>query len=171
MSERQLRRRCRNLLRDLDIRPPLNVRQLCGRLAEHRGNPILLDPRPLPVPGPLGLWLAMDDGDHIVYQAETTRAHQDHIILHEVGHLIADHPSDELDDDLIARLFPYIDPALVRHTLRREGYDTDREREAETVATIVLQWASVLDPLAPGLSCSAGGRNMQDALGDRVGWL
>lgn len=32
MNERRLRSRCRRLLRDLDIQPPLEVTELCARV-------------------------------------------------------------------------------------------------------------------------------------------
>lgn len=91
MKERELRRRCRKLLKDLDIGPPLDVEQLCARLGEQRGKPIRLMPYPLEVPGPFGCWIATSAADYIFYQAETTKPHQDHIILHELGHMLADH--------------------------------------------------------------------------------
>lgn len=169
--ERQLRRRCRALLQQLDIRPPLDVPQLCARLGEHRSRPICLQPAPIPLPGPFGIWLSLDSYDVIVYQEETSRPHQDHIILHELGHMIAGHRSDEDDDELLRMMFPSIDPETVRRMLRRTSYDTAQEREAETAATIILEWASVLDSITPRLSYGAPGQNMQDALGDRVGWL
>jgi hypothetical protein len=144
---------------------------MCARLARHRGKPIILTPHPIPVPGPFGVWLSTSRADHIIYQEQTTRQHQVHIILHEVGHLIADHRSDEQDDDLLNELYPSLSPGTVRRALRRTSYDSTQEREAETVATIVLQWASVLDVIVPRLSVSAAGQHMQGALGDRMGWL
>jgi hypothetical protein len=169
--ERQLRRRCRALLQQLDIRPPLDVPQLCARLGEHRGRPIYLQPAPIPLPGPFGIWLSLASSDVIVYQEETSRTHQKHIILHELAHLVAGHSSDEDDDGLLRAMFPTIDPEMVRRMLRRTSYDSRQEREAETVATIILEWASVLDSITPRLPYGAPGQNMQDALGDRVGWL
>jgi hypothetical protein len=171
MAEYQLRRRCRTLLRELDVRPPLEVTELCARLARHRGRPIHLTPHPIPVPGPFGVWLSTSRADHIIYQGQTTRPHQVHIILHEVGHLIADHRSDEQDDDLLHFLYPDIAPEAVRRALRRTSYDTGQERQAETAATIILQWASVLDIITPRLSASTAEQRMQRALGDRMGWL
>lgn len=171
MTERSLRRYCRHLLRELELRPPLDVTDLCGRLAEHRGKPILLAEHPLPVPGPFGVWLSTARADHIFYQAQTTGSHQVHIIVHEIGHLIAGHRSDEQDDDLVRMLYPHLAPEVVRQALRRTSYDTAQEREAETVATIILEWASVLDAVVPRLSASRAGQSMQDALGDRMGWL
>ncbi len=85
MRERHLRRRCRALLRELDVPRPFGHRELCRRLARHRGRPIRLMPFPIEQPGPSGIWLATDVADVIVYQSQTTAAHQEHIILHEVG--------------------------------------------------------------------------------------
>lgn len=171
MSERHLRRRCRDLLRELDVRPPLEVAALCERLAARRGRPIYLTPYPIPVPGPFGVWLATSRADHIVYQDQTTRRHQDHIIVHELGHMIAHHRSDEEDDELLLMLYPSLDPDSVRRALRRTSYDSAQEHEAETVATIILQWASVLDPLTSRLPLSPAGQRMHDGLGERMGWL
>ena len=59
----------------------------------------------------------------------------------------------------------------VRRALRRTSYDTEQEREAETVATIILEWASVLDRIAPSRSPEIPAQRMGAALGDRMGWL
>lgn len=171
MPERALRQRCRRLLRELDMRPPFDVAQMCARLGTLRGRPVRLLAHPLPAPGPFGVWLATSSADHIVYQQQTTRPHQVHIILHELGHLIADHHSDEEDDGVLRMLYPDIDPGVIRRALRRTSYDNAQEREAETVATIILQWASVLDPLASRLPASLAGQRLQGGLGGRMGWL
>jgi hypothetical protein len=171
MRERQLRRHSRSLLRELDIRAPLDVTELCARLAGHRGKPIRLTAFPFPVPGPFGVWLATTRADYIFYQQETSRAHQIHITLHEIGHLLADHRSDDQDDDLLRMLYPGPSPDAIRHALRRTSYDSEQEHAAETVATIILQWASVLDTVVPRLSASPAERRMHSALSDRMGWL
>jgi hypothetical protein len=182
VRERELRRRCRRLLNDLDIRPPLDIVELCRRVGLTRGKPIRLVPHPIPVPGPFGVWISTDAADYILYQQQTTKAHQSHIVLHELGHILAGHSSDE-DDMLLAELYPDIEsdalrdqypdlePNAVRRALRRTSYDTEREREAETVATIILEWASVLDRVAPRPSPDRAAQRMGTALGDRMGWL
>jgi len=172
-KERELRRRCRTLLRTLDIRPPLNVTELCRKIGERRGKPIRLVSRPIPVPGPFGVWMAARDADYILYQQETSKAHQDHIIVHELGHILAGHTSDEGDDDLLHVLYPDIAPDAVRKALRRTGYNAEHEHEAETVATIILAWASVLNQLQPTSSWSRSGpdHRLDYALRDRLGWL
>ena len=160
MSDRRLRKRCRTLLRELDIRPPLDVRELCARLAERRGRPIRLMAHPIKVPGPFGLWFMTESMDVIFYQQETTRPHQDHIILHEIGHIIADHPSDDRPDSSTK-------------VLRRTCYDSTYEREAELIATVILEWASVLNPLYPSARTAGdlGTERLGSSLSHHQGWL
>ncbi|WP_333736236.1 hypothetical protein [Streptomyces sp. IBSBF 2806] len=171
MKERTLRRRCKRELQALDVQPPLQVDALCRTLGERRGRPIHLVPYSLPVPGPFGVWIATGASDYIVYQRETTKSHQDHIILHEVGHILAGHDGDDGDDDLWALMMPDIDPQMIRRALRRTSYDQEHEREAELVATIILEWASVVNQVAPPQPSDLSVRRVQTALGDRQGWL
>ncbi|RZS40735.1 uncharacterized protein DUF955 [Herbihabitans rhizosphaerae] len=171
MRERDLRRTCRRLLNELDIRPPLDVAVLCRRVGEKRGKPVRLVPHPIPVPGPFGAWISTDTADYILYQQETSTAHQNHIILHELGHILAGHSSDEQDDALLGELYPDLEPDAVRRALRRTSYDSKQEREAETVATIILEWASVLDSVAPKSSPGEEAEKMGSALNNRLGWL
>jgi hypothetical protein len=179
VRERELRRRCRRLLNELDIRPPLDVHELCRRVGRQRGKPIRPISHPIPVPGPFGAWITTDTADYILYQRETSKAHQGHIILHELGHILAGHRGDGDDDALLAQLhpaaepqYPDLAPEAVRRALRRTSYDTEHEREAETVATIILEWASVLDSVGPPPSSSdAAAQRMGTALTDRLGWL
>ncbi|MEQ0563918.1 hypothetical protein ABJI51_32970 [Amycolatopsis sp. NEAU-NG30] len=173
MKERELRRRCRKLLKDLDIGPPLDVGLLCARLGEQRGKPIRLLAYPLEVPGPFGCWIATSSADYIFYQAETTKPHQDHIILHELGHMLADHHphGDAEPADFLRGPAAGLDPDAVHRALRRSAYDDAHEWEAETVATIILEWASVLNYTIPRRAADRDLRRIQGALGDHQGWL
>lgn len=159
MREWRLRRQCRRMLQDLGIQPPLDVEELCKRVGQRRGRPIRLVPHPLTVPGPFGAWIASPTADYLLYQEATSKVHQDHIILHELGHILAGHRSDELNPEVASRV------------LLRTCYDSEYEREAETVATIILEWASVLDRVAVWSSTTTATRRMETALGDRLGWL
>jgi hypothetical protein len=179
MGERALRRRCRQLLHSLDIRPPLDVVELCERVGRQRGKAIKLIAHALPMPGPFGAWISTPSAEFILYQKETSGPHQSHIILHELGHILAGHASDEHDDELVGGLdprsvreqYPDLDPDAVRRALRRTSYDTADEFEAELVATIILEWASVVDHVAEDVSGEAATRRVDDALGERLGWL
>jgi hypothetical protein len=162
------------LLNELDIRPPLDVHELCRRVGQQRGKPIRAIAHPIPVPGPFGAWITTDTADYILYQRETTKAHQGHIILHELGHILAGHRGEDDDDVLLDVMpeYPDLAPDAVRRALRRTSYDSEHEREAETVATIILEWASVLDSVGPPASSSnAAAQRMGTALTDRLGWL
>ncbi|WP_433855497.1 hypothetical protein [Streptomyces kronopolitis] len=172
MKERELRRRCKRELRALNVQPPLQVDELCRQLGERRGRPIRLVPHRMPVPGPFGAWIATPSADYILFQQETTPSHQRHIVLHEVGHILADHQSEEVDDEELWKgAVPNLAPGSVRRLLRRTSYDEEHERQAELVATIVLEWASVLDRVAPRRAANPSLRRVQTALGDRQGWL
>ncbi|SMF77012.1 hypothetical protein [Streptomyces sp. Amel2xC10] len=143
----------------------------CEALGEHRRRPIRLIDYPLPVPGPYGVWIAGKAADYIFYQRETSRAHQDHIVLHEVGHILAGHQSDEMGDGFWQSMAPELSVDVIKRALRRTSYDDDREREAELVATIILEWASVLNRVTPKAGDDQTARRINSALGDRLGWL
>ncbi|MDF3290166.1 hypothetical protein [Streptomyces silvisoli] len=165
-----LQRRIRQELRDLDVQPPLRVEALCEALGEKRGRPIELRAYPLPKPGPSGLWLETPTADLIIYQQETTKLHQDHIILHEIGHILANHRSDDRVAEWNA-VIPGLTPSAVRRALGRCTYDDAQEQEAELVATIILQWASVLDRVTCSAPVDPSLRRLHSTLADHVGWL
>ncbi|WP_405657782.1 hypothetical protein [Streptomyces sp. NBC_00079] len=170
------------MLNELEIRPPLDVEELCRRFAERQGKPIHLVAYDIPAPGPFGVWIGTDEADFIVYQRQTSRAHQRHIILHEFGHKFAGHRSGA-PPGLIRAVgrggqaaaqpgeFSLPPETAVRCALGRSLYDTEQEREAETVATIILEWASVLDHVVPGHADDGVAQRMGAALSDRLGWL
>ena len=165
----------RELLRSLEIDVPLDVEDLCRRLGARRGRPIELVPYALPVPGPFGLWLATTHADLILYQEETTRGHQEHIVLHEIGHIISQHQGDEGDDDIWRDLVPSIPPSAIKRALRRTGYDQRHEHEAELVATVIKEWATLLENLAGAperhSESSPSSESLRSAFGDHQGWL
>lgn len=170
-NELQLRRSVKQMLRDLELEAPLDVSTLCERLAEQRGKPIRLLPYPLPAPGVFGLWVGTVKADYILYQSSTTPGHQEHIILHEIGHIISGHSSNDNDDDLWSHMFPDLSPDLVRRAMRRDGYGPDFEYEAEMVATVIKEWATLLDRLQVSTDHAPVGRSLQGAFDDHQGWL
>ncbi|WP_103355656.1 hypothetical protein [Amycolatopsis sp. CA-128772] len=132
-------RRLRKLVRGLDVPVPFDVRTFAGRIAAHRGRPIHLMPV-TGLTGVCGLWIATDAADIIFHEQGTPPAHQEHILLHELSHLLCDHYPVSMDLAAQAQeLLPSLDPALVRRVLGRTGYSTDEEREAEMLATLIRQ--------------------------------
>ncbi|GLY68761.1 hypothetical protein [Amycolatopsis taiwanensis] len=145
---------------------------LTTRLAQRQERDIKLVPYPLPAAGAFGLWIGTADTDFILYQRDTTPAHQEHIILHEIGHIVSGHGSVESDESVWSELFPDIPPELIRRALRREGYGPGYEREAEMVATVIKEWATLLETLKfPSKQKTDAAQRLRGAFDDHQGWL
>ncbi|MEN8656330.1 hypothetical protein ABCR94_38605 [Streptomyces sp. 21So2-11] len=170
VHERELRRFCRRLLRQLDIQPPLRVDELCRRIGEHRDKPIRLIPWALSIPGPFGVWMSRPHEEIIFYQEETSRVHQDHIILHEIGHILADHQDDGGAGEELPALGPDYPGDLITRGFRRTSYTEDYEREAELVATIIQEWAVVINYATPRTPENSDLGPLRSALNPRWGW-
>ncbi len=139
ISRRKLRRRCTALLRDLRLPDSFDIATLCAELSTRRGRPI----RQLPLPDLFdvcGLWIATDTADLIAYEQHTSAPHQDHIVLHEIGHMLCDHYPAALSPAEQARLLlPDLDPNMIRRVLGRTGYSSVEEQEAEFLASLLGQ--------------------------------
>jgi hypothetical protein len=147
MSGSELRQRCEAIVAGLDIPIPFDVRELCRRIAERRGRPIHLLPLRLPASQPCGLWVSTSEFDAIFYEENTSQLHQEHIISHEIGHLLCQHEATPVFDAEASRLLlPDLDPQLVQRTLGRTNYSTVEEREAEMVASLISRAASIDAP-------------------------
>lgn len=137
MTDADLRRRCQAWLATAPLDGARDVTDLAEAIGQSRGRPLHMVPKQDPG-GPCGLWLATDDADYCFYDKDTSRLHQNHIILHELGHLIAGHVHSEAVTDTTLRvLLPHLDPSLVRRALARSRYSTVEEQEAETLATLL----------------------------------
>jgi hypothetical protein len=130
-----LRRRCERLLRGTRIPHPFDLDAFCAGLAARRGRPLHLRPVPgLSSDAPCGLWIGTADADHVFYDPGTSPLHAEHIVLHELAHILSGHSGS---DGAFDRLFPDLDPATVRLALGRVGYTTEQEREAEMIASLI----------------------------------
>ncbi|WP_216216546.1 hypothetical protein [Amycolatopsis aidingensis] len=142
----ELRRRSETRVRELEesvgIPVPWDVDRLVDRLERHRGRPIDLHPTTRTAGGTCGMWVREADRDVIVYAAQTSTLHQDHIILHEIGHMIADHRGEcLLSVGEAARMAPHVRPELIEHLFARSAYSTEDEQEAEMIASLLWQHA------------------------------
>ncbi|WJY35904.1 ImmA/IrrE family metallo-endopeptidase [Streptomyces sp. P9-2B-2] len=148
---KHLRHACQDFIDDLGLPPEFTIPMVAERLGERRGRPIVLAPLELGAGSLYGLWLATATADVIAYESRTTRLHRHHIIAHELAHIVYGHRGSHLDGDSsdLYRLFPDLDPALVRGTLARSTYADHQEREAETMASLLLMAASRRPPAQP----------------------
>ncbi|UNO43026.1 ParH-like protein [Streptomyces sp. MST-110588] len=131
---------CSARLRDLPIPRPFELGAFLGHLAERRGRPIRLEPQVTPPAGPCGLWIATARADYIFYDEATTALHRDHIVLHEVGHMLSGH-YNLLSGDTAQALVPGLDTGEVESVLGRSHYSDVEEQEAELIASLILQRA------------------------------
>lgn len=131
MPHRQLtlRKRCENILSHLDLTHPFCLDTLCDRIAEQRGRPIRLHPLPKEAAesGVCGLWVGTASIDYVFYEAQTTPLHREHIVLHELGHILFGHHS--LEGEETAAGAPTV--------LGRTSYTTQQEQEAELLASMI----------------------------------
>ena len=147
MDDKLLRRRCEARLRQLDLPDPFAARSFCEALGEQRGRPIRL--RAVPGgEGACGVWVSAPAADLIFYEKNTSPLHQEHIILHEVSHLLCGHaPVPVTEQETSRLLFPDFDLETIELVLPRAGYSTEEEREAEILASLILERAAPGSPL------------------------
>jgi hypothetical protein len=166
-SFRRLRRRCEARLRDLPLPRPFGARALGEVVAVRRNRPL----RILPMTGQsgvLGLWLATDDADLVFFEQATTPPHQEHIILHELCHLLCDHYASPLPvADFAQALLPGLDPEMVRRVLQRTSYTEVEEQEAELLASLILQRAQQESTAEPERTC---GEDLADRIASALAW-
>ena len=113
---------------------------------EFRGRAIRLWPIPIPAPLQFGLWLAGRETDYIFFESNTAGVHQNHIISHEIGHILLGHRTLEVTDAtpdtvqaLLTSLTDTDDPdrpaPLMRDLLGMRS--PTREEAAEELATLI----------------------------------
>ncbi|WP_181797387.1 regulator component [Streptomyces sp. WELS2] len=136
-----LQRRCAAILRDLGVDRSLTLEELRARVEELRGRPLVLRelPEQAAATGACGLWLGTKDADYVFYETRTAPLHQEHIILHEIGHVLCDHHRTFTDDgELPAGRLPGAPTShLVRRLMARTSYTTTEEQEAEMIASLI----------------------------------
>lgn len=147
-----LRARCQqrvdDLLRHTGVPHPWNINQFLDRFERHRGRDIDLCAISCGVGDSCGAWQQHKDHDVIAYAENTSGFHQDHIILHEIGHMICQHRGRcVLFEDEAQRIAPNLAPAAFAHLLNRNsGYV--EEHEAELIASMIHQRVRLRPQLA-----------------------
>lgn len=130
----RLSRCCEHLISTLPLPEPFDVSTFLANLARQRGRQIEL----IAAAVPFGMLVTTSDTDYIVYPNNTTRLHAQHIALHEVGHLLLNHPTSTVDRRAVAEaLLPDLSPKLVRRILGRTTYSDNQEYEAESFASVL----------------------------------
>ncbi|MFB9904770.1 ImmA/IrrE family metallo-endopeptidase [Allokutzneria oryzae] len=135
-------RKCERIAGGLEIPDPFDAAAFVETLARQRGRPIELVELPTRPSTPCGVLAATDRADYIFYAADTSALHQEHILLHELGHLLCGHAGDAVVDSAVASvLVPNLSTDLVRRVLGRTSYSEEKEQEAELLASLILHRA------------------------------
>jgi hypothetical protein len=140
---RTARRRCAAIAASLDIPQPFDLDVLLARVAASRGREIYLHSF-VSGPGvPCGLWLGTAKADHIFAEAGTSPWHRTQIVVHELAHMLLGHgTAGDGAVRLASLLAPDVSPTLVHLFLGRSVYSSAEERDAETLASLILTRAS-----------------------------
>jgi len=144
---------------------PFDITALVEHLSRRRCRPIHLVPLALGATQPSGFSLLLPAMDVVIYEADTGRTHQEHIIAHELAHIMCGHTSTTPVDEEVARLlFPNLDPGLVRDMLNRADCGDELELEAEIMASVILRRMHVRPERAAAPAPSPGAREVLDRL-------
>jgi hypothetical protein len=155
------------ILAGIDIPAPFDIDVLCERVAAKRGRRLLLESQ-AGVSGsdvPCGVWIALAEVDVIFFEEATSPLHRDHIIRHEIGHMLLGHdkvPGSGLQLD--GRAFGNIDPKTIVSMLGRARFDSQQEYDAERLAYLIAERAGRPKPSAGQLGNHILSR-LQGALG------
>lgn len=133
----------------ISIPTPFSIEKLCRNVADHRGRPLIVEPMrgvTRQATDVCGIWVELENTDCIFYEAATTPLHRDHIVLHEIGHMLLGHTDKEIDVKPAADfsdIFTGISPDMVRKVLGRANFSTPQEREAEELANRIASMAGL----------------------------
>lgn len=132
------RKRCRDVLRELDIvaGQQLSLADVCDRVQRGRGLPLRLVPMVTRPGWPSGIWVESKDADVVLFDAATSALHQVNIIAHEFGHIALGHNGTLLHPSA-SPVFRWLDNDTAPSVMMRTGFDDRDEHEAEVFATMV----------------------------------
>jgi hypothetical protein len=136
------KRRHAAIVRELDIPVPFDLGDFAARLERQRDRPIRLRPFTSGPGMPCGLWIGTTEADYVYYEQGTTPFHISFIALHEIAHMLLGHSGSPARQGLARLVAPGVHPSLVRLILSRSAYTTPEEREAETLASRILDRAT-----------------------------
>lgn len=97
--------------------------ELCRLVGEQRGRRrrLTAERSGITGSGPCGMLIGLEHEDIIRGEQRTSALHQEHIALHEIGHILCGHDdaATGLGREEALRLMPSLDPDMVRRVLGR----------------------------------------------------
>lgn len=140
---RALEALCRTRLYTLEswihLQDVTDVQTLCASVSAHTGRQIHLEAWHFAV-DVAGFWFASGGTDYIFYAQDATPPHQEHIILHELAHILSGHSQEPIDAQALHdAYFPHLDHDMIHMAFSRSCYEARAEREAEVLASLIEQ--------------------------------
>lgn len=133
-----LQQRCEEMLSELELPTPFDLNVLLAQLSHLRRRPLRLLPL---LPGlrddPSGLWVPLEDEDVVFAEGSVSDWYRDHVILHEVGHMLWRHHGTVRDVTEWLGQYGVETSPQTRTEMRCSVRDRDKEREAEMVALLI----------------------------------
>ncbi|RSN38589.1 hypothetical protein DMC64_41720 [Amycolatopsis sp. WAC 04197] len=148
---RRLQGRINDLLDEVGIPEPWDIRAFIQRVADYRGRPIELVAVEIPPGGPDAMWVPAEHVDVILYDSTLREGdlHWEQVLAHEAAHILLCHRGDE--DAVLARgpvtrqllelIAKNVDNPGDGPILFRETYSSDQETEAEIAASLIWKRA------------------------------
>lgn len=137
----RLQAQCQKVLTDLHVPQVYSLEAILSWMEGLRDRRLVLKelPQQAALAGACGLWLGTEDADFVFYEARTAPLHREHIILHEIGHMLADHhhAADTGIDGGLEGLLSDLHPHLIKRLMARTSYTTIEEQEAEMLASLM----------------------------------
>ena len=162
-SLRRSRRRCERVLAALRLPDRFSLEDIKARLPGLTGRPLRVVLLSQTFPAPSGAWLSTTEGDVIVIDADASPLHRDHILAHELAHILLGH--DQRTSTATSAMLPDLDPAVVRGVLARHVCQDGEEQDAELLASLIMVRVTSLTDAPPGPRMPDGTwRRIQDAL-------
>jgi hypothetical protein len=135
-----LRRRCEDVLNDIEIPAPWSLDRFLALLSERRNRPIILAQASVPCGQHISAqWWKQPEADVILYAKTQSTFYKELSVLHEVGHMLCGH-----DRGAASLSGPFTDADLTEITCapaaaavifsRNSRFDSVEEQEAELTA-------------------------------------
>lgn len=157
LSDQEIAERALDLL---PIRRPWSIDRFIAEISIDRQRPISIHELPESLSGEIsGMWFPTARADLIYIRTDAEGEYREHIICHELAHIVLAHHADvdtvpvaeylqRQMPDLGAGMLSYLQP--LAPCLTRTNFVSPVERQAEWLATLILARASELrKPLIP----------------------
>ncbi|WP_265444804.1 ImmA/IrrE family metallo-endopeptidase [Flexivirga meconopsidis] len=118
---RRVHEHSRSLLRSAGVWRCRELDHICAAVEQHTGRQLVRSATHLDAATVHGAVVRTADIDYVIVESQTSPDHQQHILLHELGHLLCDH-SDQ-----------------AHGLLTRSTYTDPLEYEAEVIASLLGQ--------------------------------